>query len=140
MLRMPAACSIAISAATIAAVCVRPVRRSSFSTKDCTPRRDAVDAGGDPGARDFRRDVAGSGFDRGLRPGASGDQIEQRAQGIGSEIAGRAAAQIEGVGSPFPRVGADLARQRFAIARFEFARKNSAGEIAVGTLLRAERV
>ena len=102
--------------------------------------RDAVDAGGGPGARGFGREVAGSGFDGGFRPGTSGDEVEQRAQGIGSEIARRAAAQVDGVGSPFPGVGADLARQRLAIAHFEIAREDAAGEIAVGTLLRAERV
>ena len=84
--------------------------------------------------------LPGAASMRGFRPGTSGDEIEQRAQGIGSEIARRAAAQVDGVGSPLPGVGADLARQRFAIAHFEVARENSAGEIAVGTLLRAERV
>ena len=38
MLRMPAARSVCISSATVSAVCLRPVRRISFSTNDCTPR------------------------------------------------------------------------------------------------------
>jgi len=37
-LPMPAWCSVAISSATVSAVCLRPVRRISFSTNDCTPR------------------------------------------------------------------------------------------------------
>ena len=101
--------------------------------------RDALDAGSGPGAGGFRRDVAGSGFDGGFRPGASGDEIEQRAQRIGGEIARGAAAQVDRVGSPVPGVGADLRRQRVAVAQLEVARENAAGEIAVGTLLRAER-
>ena len=103
-------------------------------------QRDAVDAGLGPRAGGIGRDVAGSGFDGGFRPGTSGDQFQQRPQGIGSEIARRAAAQVYRVGSPVPGVGADLARQRLAIAHFEIAREDAAGEIAVGTLLRAERV
>ncbi len=94
----------------------------------------------DQRAREFRGDVAGRGFERGLGPGTAGDEVEERAESVGCEIAGGAAAEVDGVGSPVPLVGADFASQGVEIGRLLVARKDSAGEIAVGTLLRAERV
>ena len=102
--------------------------------------RDAVDAGLAPRARGIGRDVTGSSFDSSFRPGTSGDEREQRLQCVGSKIARGATAQVHRVGSPFPAVGSDLARQRLAIAQLEVTREDAAGEIAVGALLRAKRV
>ena len=54
MLAMPASRRMAISAATIAAVCLRPVRRISRFDEGLDAEADAIDAGVGPGAGEFR--------------------------------------------------------------------------------------
>ena len=102
--------------------------------------RDAVDAALRPRARGFGGEGAGRGLDGGFGPGPAGDGVEQRPQRIRGEVAGRAAAQVDGFRPPRPCVAADLRQQRLAVARLRVAREDARGEVAVGALLRAKGI
>src|ERR1019366_27569 len=83
----------------------------------------AMDAACGPCAGLFGGEAAGSGFDGGFEPWAARDGLEDFAQATEVEIAGRAAAPVDGFGLPLPRMRPDLRLQRLEIARFEIARE-----------------
>ena len=74
------------------------------------------------------------------RQGPSGNERRAVRKSRGVHAGWGAAAEVDGFGTPLPGVRADLALKRGPIARFEGAREDSRREIAVGTLLGAERV
>src|SRR5690242_19967622 len=80
---------------------------------------DAVNSGIHPGASAIERDVAGRGFERGFRPGASGDQVENARERGGIEVRWGAPTQVYGLGSPPPLVRSDFTGQCVQVKRFQ---------------------
>ena len=100
----------------------------------------AIDAARGPRAGLLGGQAAGRGFDGGFEPGLAGYGLHHFSQFTRVEIAGRAAAPVDGFGLPLPRVPPDLGFQRADVARFQLARKHRGRKIAERAFLRAEGV
>src|SRR5262249_28021435 len=100
----------------------------------------AIDSGGSPRPCKLCGDAAGGRFEGRLSPRTSRDQIQEAAKGVGSQRGRSTSAEVHRVGRPSPVVGGDFTCEDIEVPGFEFARKNSRREIAVGTLLGTKRV
>ena len=86
------------------------------------------------------RERARRSLDSGFNPRPARNRCQDFRQRRGVHCAGGATAEVNRLRPPLPRVARDLGLQCFQILRFQIARKNARGEIAVSALLGAERV
>ena len=140
ILAIPAARTTSISAATIWAVCLRPVRAISVCTNDCTPRLTRSIPASTQARTRSGVTVPGAVSSVASSQGRPGISASTDASAAGSMALGVPPPEVDRFRAPCPLVPRDFAVQCVQVPLFSSARKHARCEVAVGTLLRTERI